>query len=58
MQAGNALKIDVPEEKRNEYINEVKESTRHKWECICTETGKFYVHKTERIVLLAQKPPN
>ena len=55
LMAGNALKTDIPNEKRSEAVHEMKEYIKLKWECICTENGKFVVHKTDRIVLLAQK---
>jgi len=56
MQAANALKKDVSEEKRVEFIKDRLQRVRTTWDCISTETGKYYVHKNERIVLLAQRP--
>lgn len=55
LMAGNALKENISSEKRNEAIHEMKEHIKLKWEYICTENGKYVVHKTDRIVLLAQK---
>lgn len=55
MQSVNVLKHDTLEDKRKEFIQDIHQRIKNKWENISTDTGKYYVHKNERIVLLAKK---